>query len=1154
MSYIFRLHGEGKNTIIDWDENTRYGESVISQIKDPNGESSTREITSIPSPFARIDLVKTAFAKVVEIAKKTKTLDGKTIHHKMVSDCFDIGQLFFEFDKYKDKLEIVVWDKEADLEKLLKSDNPEHLQLGETYRVFLEQDGKNYNFDRLKEMYLLKYTGNGKKSQMDIIGGTSPATLFFSSANPLDFVSENIKFDDNKPFQAKPDGNFYPLYERDIEYIKFWWALSKSVTSATFGKDFSGLFEEVQAYLKATYEQLNEKTKKIIDKVTAADLDVFEDIPTAGKDGKENSGHPVEALQNLKIKQHMVNLVNIEQESGFVIDSQYTITGHRPLVLPVDTYTHATVYTKKNLWNKTTEVPYKVLDDDGNPIDPANRTLPDEGSKYPYLTISDFLSDTIVCMPYYEINKESFFDGNIDRTDSKSYLLPLTDLFFQCFTAEQLCKDKMFEFKNNAGGITVVLRIPIKNGKHIEYRRTYFEDSEANIEKNQGALIKHDFAFALFPNIKFNSDKEAFYRFGIIPDEFGTNNFSAKYVTNTKVNTVENVRNDNYNDYLQCKNFILENSNFEYLEITCPDGTKGVVIPKFTDCSGKNAGKEQFTFAVDFGTTNTHIEYCKGSQKSQAFDIEEKDKQVHWMSQNLTDLLRLIYDVDFIPETINKASGFKFPTRTALSVARNHKFKNGALPFVQGNIGFSYEKKQNFDYNQMITGLKWIQGDEHPDDQDNENKVKCFIESLCLILHNKVILNKGDLSNTKIVWSYPVSMKGKRLELFEEIWQAAYRKYFGDKLENLISVTESLAPYIYYKEEDSAVSDMVSIDIGGGTTDMVVVVKDQVKFITSFRFAANAILGNGYAKNKINGIITQFLPGIKQTMDELGLRIVNDICQDFLKEKDSANIASFFFSLKDNLDIIKADKKDNTKFAEQLDFQAKLAANSSHKIIFALFYVAIIYHLANLMKSKECKMPRHIAFSGNGSKTTQILTRKSEFLEDFTKAIFEKVYGESYEEKKLTIIQNGDNPKEVTCKGAIVYDPDDENFKKPKIVVLQGIDDKSVFTKEKYADIDQEDYLDKSVEEVKRFLKVFFDLMSDHPEFMTNFGISYESLEIVEKECYNDLKTFASKGLNQKLQEVNIKQPIEETFFFYPLVGLLSALSNEICNSLSSAK
>ena len=50
--------------------------------------------TSIPSPFARFDLVRTAFAKL----SQSETLDGEPNDKRLVSECFDVGQIFFNYD------------------------------------------------------------------------------------------------------------------------------------------------------------------------------------------------------------------------------------------------------------------------------------------------------------------------------------------------------------------------------------------------------------------------------------------------------------------------------------------------------------------------------------------------------------------------------------------------------------------------------------------------------------------------------------------------------------------------------------------------------------------------------------------------------------------------------------------------------------------------------------------------------------------------------------------------------------------------------------------------------------------------------------------------------------------------------------------------
>ena len=95
MTKVFRLHNAGSDTIGGWGHSAQYNSTVINSITDPAGATATREITSIPSPFARMDLVKEAFAFVNRIG-----LDGDTIHHKMVSHALDVAQIFFNFDKY----------------------------------------------------------------------------------------------------------------------------------------------------------------------------------------------------------------------------------------------------------------------------------------------------------------------------------------------------------------------------------------------------------------------------------------------------------------------------------------------------------------------------------------------------------------------------------------------------------------------------------------------------------------------------------------------------------------------------------------------------------------------------------------------------------------------------------------------------------------------------------------------------------------------------------------------------------------------------------------------------------------------------------------------------------------------------------------------
>ena len=195
MGKVFRLH-TGNNNLEGWGTSSAYGNAAIKAIKDPNGATCKKEITSIPSPFARMDLVKTAF----KIITDSKNLDGNSIHHKLVSDCLDVGEIFFNIDKFRDKVRILIWDSKNDLQTLLNSNNDKHRLFGETLRLYLEQDAAAFNFGQLDRIYLLDYIGPDKPGQMNIIGATSSTTLFFTSANDLSYASKHISFGKDKAF------------------------------------------------------------------------------------------------------------------------------------------------------------------------------------------------------------------------------------------------------------------------------------------------------------------------------------------------------------------------------------------------------------------------------------------------------------------------------------------------------------------------------------------------------------------------------------------------------------------------------------------------------------------------------------------------------------------------------------------------------------------------------------------------------------------------------------------------------------------------------------------------------------------------------------------------------------------------------------------
>ena len=429
----------------------------------------------------------------------------------------------------------------------------------------------------------------------------------------------------------------------------------------------------------------------------------------------------------------------------------------------------------------------------------------------------------------------------------------------------------------------------------------------------------------------------------------------------------------------------------------------GLLVPKFK----KRNGSAAFSFAIDLGTSNTHIEYTTGPNKMpQPFTFNEDQPQISLICKP-TDVIKNHIRGEFIPEVIGDNAQCHFPLRTVLCIDKNNAGINeqgtgSYIAFGNATPAFMYNKAEiGTKYNEYVPNLKWSQLN-----QTNEERIKCYIEAILLMIRTKVIQEGGSLTQTQIKWFYPISMSDCKKGLFERVWVAAYKKYFNPT-EVPTAITESVAPYSFFQKTMPNVANIVTIDIGGGTTDIVVADTKNVKCITSMRFAADAIFGNALVSvenGSLNGIVRQFKDYFITNLnglDDLQRMLIDKTANGF---GNSSEVASFLFSLADN-EIV---KRNNIK--DKVDFNNVLMNDTSQKVVFYIFFTAIIYHLANLMKTKGLEIPTNIAFSGNGSKVISVLSPSKSSLETLVTTIFSLIYKEDV--KGINLIINSHNPKE----------------------------------------------------------------------------------------------------------------------------------------------
>lgn len=1152
MSKIFRLYPNGTNTYRDWQSTAQfpYNSTARDQIENPDGAAARTEITSIPSPFARIALVKTAFQEVCKSG-----LEGHTIFHKMVSHSLDVGELFFNFDKYSHDFEIIAWDTHARIEELCRSPHPGHTYLGNVLKTYLAADSRTFNFEKLRTIYLL----NDKRGEdmMNIVGATSPATLFVSTANDFSAVGHRPCFGQHKPFGQS---DFLPLYKRDFEYVKYWFYLRNRHAS------FATHFPEVNEYLDVTFQKITDSQREEL-RSFLQESNTLPQQYAAIQFGFDGGSYQVEVLGELLYK---TAPKPITQSDFFIQPTRPQAPGSRlPLVLPVeDGNTYARLQYTYGTWGDKQKAPYVDRESDLN-----KRLLPFDNTPHPYLTISDFLEDTLIERDRVW-ERDAFFDGNLtDMNEGKAYLLPLKPLYFDYFTPETLTEGfpggvKAIEMEWLAGGsgVTVTLRIPIHgNGqvRYMEYSRKYYKNRPADIsaQKNEGDIQTCDFSGFLMPNLRFADPSQAVYRIGCLYEKANTVEMTFYNGRQALTEVAVDHRNIIQSEAYLIKTYSLEKQHFEYIQVRLPHTlATGVILPRFR----QQQSIDSYDFAIDLGTTNTHIEYRKnGKADSQPFDYSSADSPIsHFFRPEMRatgegmsiidgkdSLERQRIQQSYLPDTVGEGD-FRFPMRTVLAHDKTMDWTKAYRPLATGNIPMTYNKLHTPKYDQTDYNIKW-------GDTAQTRMMEAYIDTLMLMLRNKVVMNNGNLAGSTVRWFYPLSMTPHQRSRMRQAWDSAFQRYFTDRASTL-EMTESEAPIQYYFHTNATAKEIVNVDIGGGTTDIAFANGQEITQVTSFRFASNSLFSDAFTTTQLyNGIVNHYSNKLKQIVTFLPQIHENDKkYREELKyvfeaedNRNTANMASLLFSLKE-LSVL---RELNPK---EIDFHELLAQDAHFKIVFVLFYTAIIYHIAQIIRVTDTPLPRHISFSGNGSKVVTILTGDVHILAEYTKLILQTVSGKTYgpnESLELLGLDAKAQPKESTCKGGLLAAADVQSKSiHGKNIILKSSGDALINRNDTFAKIkDNPAYMEQSIAAVERFLDVTFDTFNSEFSFHNAFGCSRESIDIARALCKKDLRTYLTKGLEQLCQQSGDNETVNETLFFYPIKGVLQAVSTEIDKSLS---
>lgn len=201
------------------------------------------------------------------------------------------------------------------------------------------------------------------------------------------------------------------------------------------------------------------------------------------------------------------------------------------------------------------------------------------------------------------------------------------------------------------------------------------------------------------------------------------------------------------------------------------------------------------------------------------------------------------------------------------------------------------------------------------------------------------------------------------------------------------------------------------------------------------------------------------------------------------------------------------------------------------------------------------EVPGNVLFSGTASKTIRIIDTQTgnPNMANLFRYFFKQVMDTEVRQIKIAL---SENPKEITCKGVLRADPEGGPLQSPVVFWLGG-NDNSVWSRalNKNSDIKDTPYyrdLDtgNSKSLIEKSINHYFAMLDEYFENVnieSDFGIDSSAYLKFKKMRSSNLRDFLEQGLKAFYKSPD--KHIEETLFFYPLIGVLNKLALELANA-----
>lgn len=1063
---------QGTHDKTSWHNANQFKTDDIKNIKVLNTRND-KSLNAIPSPLARLHLFDAAFSLVYQDELQGTNYAGDA-YRKLISDCFDVFELIYNWNNHiresKD-LRIVSWNRDIETENLKR----EYIEDKARREADLRRNPDENKTLNLQEI-------NGFKEHL--VGET--LTLFLKTGVFNKYESVEIILLNNKPIAGTSPITGFFTTPNDLSKIN----LINPLTKRAYFSRLVPFRERSPKIQKFIYDFFVEKGS-----------DIFDD--------------------QLPISKYLEHYATIIPDTKLELESLKT---------------------------------------DINKIFNGLMSLQSNRER----GVFDYFEPHLIKVNY-RLNEGCFYVPNNLKKDRKyDFLLPLTPDFFADFDLEDI-SSKVSIVEKDSNTVEVL----IKKGNNQTLSKTYQANKTSEIDGHLIDLadthsIKMD--LGIFPFLKVINDDELndFYRVMFVcqdnnhqfdNDDFHLNFGKDKQIIDPRAATIYKINKENRtlleNKSLVGSTYYSLNFCFDFIQINLPaiveQDVKCMVVPKWVK---KNLGNNQVDFAIDFGTTTTFVAYTDDLNRQtlpKRFELNEKqipvallnaprekNAGIRWIDSFehdsvLPDFFEFfeVQKQEFVPSLFNSEK-YSLPFRTVV-YEKNSILPNQKRSLSNSNIAFAYQK----DYDSVthvnqgyVTNLKW----NIKTDSKYKESIEVFIEELFQLMRVKTLLSDGNPRNSNVSWFSPLSFTPGAQFTYNQIWKNKYAQTFkGNHDIHLKNITESEAPFYYYSRimadasgaegiEDS--SSVMTLDIGGGTTDLMYFREGSPIIGTSVHFGANVLWGDAYSEfssEKFNGIYLAIKDKISEKLRSTTLKTLNEEFTNPDSHYGSDEIINFWIWNNNHTGVVSELNKGDFKFS------------------YLLHLSALVYHSCKMLKLYNHPAPRCIIFTGNGSKYLDLIQTKS-YVEKICSFFVRELFGANT--KSPQVILPSANRKESTCFGGL-YQPFNTQRQFTAVNYLGFESTPGSYKKYSEIDLKKDLVFDGLDESFSSFIECFFK-MNEFADlsFRKHFGIE-SNLSAIKNFMLSKSRENLSTGYDKRRKLVDGGDEITDSLFFYSIVGLV---------------